>query len=135
MTKQIRTRSKSKVKAPQVESPHEKAKRLVSREVMCCASYLVNDLYKLYWDAVRMGNPLKIPDISFGEDEVMELYSDKNGEVFEHWIVTERLGEKLKEHGEVVVSISNLTIWCRTTTGQMLAADEVIETIAVELFT
>lgn len=117
------------------------AEQIVSREIGHCVSYLVDNLYKLYWsevsnrgEASRTAYPKpKAPDINFGEDEIMELYSDKNGEVFEHWIVSDWLMTKLREHGETVVEICNLNIWCRTTTGQQIIADHVIEEIVKEL--
>lgn len=51
-------------------------------------------------------------------------------EVLEHWLVTKYFSEKLAEHGERVVELHGLNIWCRTTSGQMIAADYVIEEIA-----
>lgn len=51
-------------------------------------------------------------------------------EVSEHWLVTKYFGEELEEHGERVVELHGLTIWCRTTSGQMIAADYIIEEIA-----
>ena len=53
-------------------------------------------------------------------------------DVYEHWIVSDRLAEKLKARGEVVKDFMNLTIWGRTTTGQAIAMDGVIEAIAQE---
>lgn len=52
-------------------------------------------------------------------------------EVFEHWIVTEWLAEKLEAQGEKVdKDFDGLCIWARTTTGQMIAADAVLERVA-----
>lgn len=55
-------------------------------------------------------------------------------EVFEHWIVSDWLADKLAEHGEKVdKDFAGLTVWARTTTGQGIASDSVIEAIAAEI--
>jgi hypothetical protein len=55
-------------------------------------------------------------------------------EVFEHWIVSDWLADKLQAYGEKVDrDFAGLTIWARTTTGQGIASDWVIEQIAKEL--
>ena len=55
-------------------------------------------------------------------------------EVFEHWIVSDWLADKLIEHGEKVdKDFAGLTVWARTTTGQGIASDSVIEAIVAEL--
>jgi hypothetical protein len=55
-------------------------------------------------------------------------------EVFEHWAVTDWFGSQLEAKGEKVDhDFSGLCIWARTTTGQAIAADHVVERIAAEL--
>lgn len=55
-------------------------------------------------------------------------------EVFEHWIVGDWLADKLTEVGEKVdKDFAGLTIWARTTSGQAIAADSVIERICADL--
>ena len=55
-------------------------------------------------------------------------------EVFEHWIVSDWLAEKLAAHGEKVdTDFAGMTVWARTTTGQAIAVDHVIKQIAAEL--
>lgn len=55
-------------------------------------------------------------------------------EVFEHWIVSDWLADKLEAKGEKVAKdIGGMTIWARTTTGQGIASDYVIERIAADL--
>lgn len=53
-------------------------------------------------------------------------------EVYEHWAITDYLAEKLKAHGEKVGELSGLTIWARTTTGQSISMDGVIQRIYAE---
>lgn len=55
-------------------------------------------------------------------------------EIFEHWFVSKWLGEKLEAKGERVdFDFANLCVWGRTTTGQAIALDYVIEQIHREL--
>lgn len=56
-------------------------------------------------------------------------------EVFEHWVVSEWLADKLIERGEKVdKDFACLCIWARTTTGQAIYCDGVIEDIARAVF-
>lgn len=59
---------------------------------------------------------------------------DFRSEIYEHWIVSSWLARKLKQHGEVVGELCNLTIWGRCTTGQSISCDHVIQAIAEELW-
>lgn len=55
-------------------------------------------------------------------------------EVYEHWIVSDWLAEKLAAYGEKVdTDFAGLTIWARTTTGPGIASDSVIERIHADL--
>lgn len=52
-------------------------------------------------------------------------------EVFEHWIVTDWFADCLIEQGEKVdKDFAGLCVWARTTTGQAIYADSVVEHIA-----
>ena len=71
--------------------------------------------------------------------EWFEIYhggdlEDYRQEIFEHYIVTNWLADKLKEQGETVVrDVFGLTIYCRPCTGQALHCDYVIQTIYDEM--
>lgn len=55
-------------------------------------------------------------------------------EVYEHWIVSDWLADKLIEKGEKVdKDFAGLIIWARTTTGQAIYCDGVIEQITEEV--
>jgi len=55
-------------------------------------------------------------------------------EVYEHWIVSDWLADKLAERGEKVdKDFAGLIVWARTTTGQGIASDSVIEAIHADL--
>ena len=56
-----------------------------------------------------------------------------NREVYEHWLVSSYLGEKLKDKGETVEDFYGLTVWGRTTTGMAIAYDSVIKEIYQDL--
>jgi len=57
-------------------------------------------------------------------------------EVYEHWIVSDWLADELAEKGEKVnKDFAGLTIWARTTTGQGISSDAIIERIYDELHT
>ena len=58
---------------------------------------------------------------------------DYRSEIYEHWLVTPYFGRKLVEEGEVVIEMYNLHIWARSTTGQSITQDYVIQTIYNEL--
>ena len=51
----------------------------------------------------------------------------------EWWLCTKRLGEKLKEHGALVVFYNDLAIWGRENFGYDPAYDKIIKEIANEL--
>lgn len=55
-------------------------------------------------------------------------------EVFEHWIVSDWLADQLAAKGEKVdKDFAGLTVWARTTTGQAIAMDSVIQAITADL--
>jgi hypothetical protein len=55
-------------------------------------------------------------------------------EVYEHWIVSRWLADKLAAHGEKVDDdFAGMIVWARTTTGQAILLDGVIRDIVQEL--
>lgn len=62
------------------------------------------------------------------EDEDYEVTEYQ--EIFEHWIVSDWLANKLAERGEAICKdFYSLTVWGRTCTGQSIIFDSVIEDI------
>ena len=55
---------------------------------------------------------------------------DEGSEVLEWWLVTPYMAELLKEKGEVILSDYDCYWWGRTTSGQALCMDGVIQEIA-----
>lgn len=55
-------------------------------------------------------------------------------EVFEHWLVSNWFAEKLTQHGEKVdTDFAGMTVWARTTTGQAISQDGVVQRIYREV--
>lgn len=54
-------------------------------------------------------------------------------EALEHWIVSDWIADKLKEHGEIVGELFGLTIWGRCCSGQAILLDSVWCEIAEEM--
>ena len=136
--------------------------KFVAREVKACFSYEmeavlkagaecshtkdlpsydeIENLYELR--CPKCGNPVKEC-----EDEEKDAYwlceycdirlneepDSEPQEIFEWWIVTEYLYEKLKAKGEPVLEWGNNYYWGRTTTGQAIAMDSVIGEICSEM--
>lgn len=79
------------------------------------------------------GEPIKTADNAQAacESDDIEPYQR---EVYEHWIVSDWLADKLAEHGEKVdKDFAGLTVWARTTTGQGIAMDSVIQEIHADM--
>lgn len=58
---------------------------------------------------------------------------DESSEVLEWWLVTPYMAELLKEKGEVILSDYDCYWWGRTTSGQALYMDGVIQEIAEQM--
>lgn len=93
------------------------------------------------WERVNGANWRHMGDDGRGEPLSMQEAIDEAGieephywEVFEHWIVSEWLADKLEAHGEKVdKDFAGMVVWARTTSGQGIASDSVIEAICAEL--
>lgn len=72
-------------------------------------------------------------------DQILEVtvkYSDDSDyfeEALEFWIVSDYLAKKLSEKGELVTEIFDFHIWGRTTSGQAIVLDSVMQEIAESL--
>jgi len=84
-----------------------------------------SDMYVTFYDDARNAA------IAYCDFHGLDPY---DREVFEHWAVTDWFADQLIEHGEKVdKDFSGLCVWARTTTGQAIAADYVVEQIAADL--
>ena len=67
------------------------------------------------------------------EEECLNT-DDYESEIFEHWIVSDYLADKLEASGHRVLrDFFGMTIWCRPTTGQAILLDGVISQIAEDM--
>lgn len=55
-------------------------------------------------------------------------------EAYEHWLVSSWLADKLAARGEIIGEFAGLTIWGRTTSGQSIYMDGVIQEIVAEVY-
>jgi len=96
----------------------DNCRRLVDNHVYHNVSYLVQELSK----DEKYSNDLMEVQVQFNDED----YPD---EALEHWLVSNWLAERLREEGEMVIDFMDLTIWGRTTSGQAICIDTVIEDI------
>ena len=89
------------------------------------AQQIVNDLI-LYEQSYVINELLRVNESLWETTANTEEYD----EVFEWWLVTPYLAELLKENGEVIFADYDCYWWGRTTTGQALYMDWVIQEIA-----
>lgn len=70
------------------------------------------------------------------EDDKLQDFAEEHGiepyqiEAYEHWAVSGWLAAKLRDRGEMVTEMFNMLVWGRTTTGQMIYMDGVMQSIA-----
>jgi hypothetical protein len=126
---------------------YHQLERFVNRQVVMCASQLVEDLL----EASRCGNKIfggieldaienyYIADEATAQDygydslaAMQEAGADQQ-EIFEWWLVSNWLYERLRAAGEPVIDSDYGYLWGRTCTGQAIALDSVIERIYDEL--
>jgi len=99
-----------------------------------------DDLWGLY-DNDDHDSPIVDYEYESKEELIQWYFEDMSwdinqhrSEVFEHWIVTSWLADKLEAKGETVVrDFYGLTIYCRPCTGQALHCDHVIQEIYNDL--
>jgi hypothetical protein len=98
------------------------------------------------WEEAATDSGWRLQDGEWIHDDEVETFSSPQDacehrhvdpyqrDVFEHWIVSDWLADKLAEKGEKVdKDFAGLTVWARTTTGQGIASDWVIEQIVADL--
>jgi len=106
-----------------------KLDEFVNREVIYSASALVYELSNK-----GTLNEEELCSLYYGE--LIEGTEDEPEyeEIFEHWIVSEYLADRLEEKGESITrNFYGFTIWGRSCTGQAISMDYVIGKIYEEL--
>jgi len=66
--------------------------------------------------------------------ELIENADIEYEEIFEWWLVSDWLAKKLEAYGEPILWDDRITCWGRTTTGQSLSMDYVIQKIAKDIW-
>ena len=87
--------------------------QIADREILYEQGHVINELLRVnesLWDTVAN--------------------TEKYDEVFEWWLVTPYLAELLKGNGEIILADYDCYWWGRTTVGQALWMDYVIQKIA-----
>jgi hypothetical protein len=105
----------------------ELGEKLVKREVIECISQTISMAFEK--DTEEILEALESCE-NYKEDPELGDYP----EIFEFWSVTDWLGEKLKQKGEIVFKYLDFTVWGRQCTGQSISLDPVIQEIAIETF-
>lgn len=95
---------------------HEAVKESVVQEIRESVWKLITEPDEYEW----IGNEYSL------EPEIVEVY--------EHWLISERLARKLKARGEVVGEVCGLTVFGRCATGQALYMDPWATEIAAEMW-
>ena len=110
----------------ETETTQDNCRKLVDSHVYANVSYLVQELSKneKYMDELsEVQVRYDDEDDDYGE---LEAYPQ---EALEHWVVSDWLANRLREQKEMVIDFYGLTIWGRTTSGQAIYIDSVIEDI------
>jgi len=133
-------------KADDEQTRQEKNRILVDREVYCCFSYAMSELQEkevISFDdienqyetdeEIKENHKYDLKGLS--EEEIKEYVENvkDRGEnikdIYEYWIVSEWLYDKLKELNEPVLEWGNLNIWGRTCTGQAICLDYTMDEV------
>lgn len=91
-------------------------------------------LQKQQWDWENLGETLPSDFGTMTDDEKESWAWDNRLEpgyidALEHWAVSDWLARQLEQRGEMVGEIFGLNVWGRTTSGQAILIDTVIEDI------
>ena len=134
----------------EIKTPFEKldegfkqdlANKLIKIHVNACQSYLVSGLFEKevisiddYTNLCYSDDQIKdIFDVETDE-EVQEIRDNGEDiqEVFEHWLVSDWLLERLEELGHPILKTNFESWWGRCTTGQAICLDYDIQKLAYD---
>ena len=89
----------------------------------------IADLHVFYGQNEVIGELIRAGKI---DEEYTYPFVDTEEEIFEWWLVSPYLARELKEQGEVIIDALGCHWWGRTTSGQAVYMDGVIQKIAGE---
>ena len=102
--------------------------RVVGEVVLYNVGPLVGDMIGGKWDDELESILYKV-DESFEEDGAEPTYM----EALEFWLVQDWFADALEKEGELVGEVAGLRIWGRTTSGQAISMDYVVQDILKEI--
>lgn len=136
-------------------------RKFVEREVMACVSGMVeyilgkshedqdapfswDDVENYYLPTCKNCGGTNIMEVENEDEDTVYECMDCNEvteeepdtetqEIYEWWIITDWLAERLNEHKEVIINDGFNSIWGRGTTGQAILLDGVISEICKEM--
>tara|TARA_R110000744_G_C18958291_1_gene516550 strand:+ start:196 stop:540 length:345 start_codon:yes stop_codon:yes gene_type:complete len=101
----------------------------VYSHVLYLASFLVSEIFLARnSEGSKRFEEFDFDSITWPVDE-----NNEDLEIFEWWLVDRHFSDKLLAQGETIINYANMTFWGRTTTGQSLTMDTVIEDIYNEV--
>ena len=122
---------------------------IVNQNVYYCISYLMTEvgrlnIYESDWSEefnesvscqmLACGCDMDEEEIEEAREEGRDLEScgSCHREVYEHWIVSPYLRDRLREMDETVIGFMNMDVWSRCITGQSIALDWPLRELAKE---
>lgn len=101
-----------------------KAEQLVAQDIYLCQTSLITKMLK--------EGVIPCDDVEQAYDEAEE--DEYSRDILEWWAISERLATRLRMHNEALIDNEYGTWWGRTTSGQAIYMDSVIEAIAEEVY-
>ena len=137
--------TKQKIPSKDLSNPvrQDLARDLVKNHVYYCQSYLVSELfskeiiqYDEYENLYLTDEQIKDIHCVETDDEIQEIrdHGEDMQDVYEHWLCSDWLIDKLKKHGEPILETNFQTWWGRTASGQSIELDHNIQLLAYETF-
>jgi nucleoid DNA-binding protein len=116
-------------------------RQFINKHIYACQSYLVSELMSKeviqledYINFYKSDETIKSEYNVKTKEEIQEIRDngEDQQEVFEHWLCSDWLIEKLKEQNEPILETDFETWWGRTCTGQSIYLDHNIQELAYE---
>ena len=125
--------AEGKTEVPTWYQYHERElDQMVSNVIIYNVSYLISALYNSDVQGVSdedLSELMWKVDESFEEDGAEPTYI----EALEHWIVEDWFAHDLNKRGEMVGEVLGMTVWGRTTSGQAISLDYVVQDILKDI--
>ena len=116
-------------------------RNFIDKHIFACQSYLVSELMSKdvisiedYINLYKSDETIKSDYDVKTEEEIQEIRDNGEDmqEVFEHWLCSDWLIDRLKEQDEPILETDLETWWGRTCTGQSIYLDYNIQELAYE---